>query len=125
MRRIGTDQSGSIRLIRSIRRLFVLEHEQLLPKETFTMTFTERASFRLALVLFIAVNLIAASTAQQRTAKRTTNVPVDEKLLQGLRYRSIGPARGGRVTALAGHRKQPYTFYMGATGGGVWKTTDA
>jgi hypothetical protein len=44
---------------------------------------------------------------------------------QGLRYRSIGPARGGRVTAVAGHRRQPHTFYMGATGGGVWKTTDA
>ncbi len=89
------------------------------------MTFTEHASFRLALLLFITFNLIAASPAQQRAAKRTTNVPVDEKLLQGLRYRSIGPARGGRVTAVAGHRKQPHTFYMGATGGGVWKTTDA
>lgn len=50
---------------------------------------------------------------------------VDAKLFQSLRYRSIGPARGGRVTAVSGHRKQPHTFYMGATGGGVWKTTDA
>mgnify|MGYP002784271315 CR=1 FL=1 len=50
---------------------------------------------------------------------------VDAKLFQALRYRSIGPARGGRVTAVAGHRRQPHTFYMGATGGGVWKTTDA
>lgn len=44
---------------------------------------------------------------------------------EGMRYRSVGPARGGRVTAVAGHRRQPHTFYMGATGGGVWKTTDA
>ena len=43
----------------------------------------------------------------------------------GLRYRSIGPARGGRVTAVAGHRAQPQVYYLGATGGGVWKTTDA
>jgi photosystem II stability/assembly factor-like uncharacterized protein len=43
----------------------------------------------------------------------------------GLRYRSIGPARGGRVTAVAGHRAQPQTYYFGATGGGVWKTTNA
>lgn len=50
---------------------------------------------------------------------------VDAKLFQALRYRSIGPARGGRVTAVAGHRRQPHTFYMGATGGGVWKSTDA
>ncbi len=34
----------------------------------------------------------------------------------------MGPARGGRVTAVAGHPAQPSTFYMGATGGGVWKT---
>lgn len=49
----------------------------------------------------------------------------DASMLKGLRYRSIGPARGGRVTAVAGVRQQPHTFYMGATGGGVWKTTDA
>ncbi len=36
----------------------------------------------------------------------------------------IGPSRGGRVTAVAGIAEQPATFYMGATGGGVWKTTD-
>ncbi len=45
-------------------------------------------------------------------------------LLQDLQYRMVGPTRGGRVTAVAGHRDQPSTFYMGATGGGVWKTTD-
>ena len=45
-------------------------------------------------------------------------------LFEGLEYRMIGPSRGGRVTAVAGHRDQPSTFYMGATGGGVWKTTD-
>ena len=37
----------------------------------------------------------------------------------------IGPERGGRVTAVTGVPSQPYTFYMGSTGGGVWKTTDA
>ncbi|NBW66773.1 hypothetical protein EBR44_13565, partial [bacterium] len=37
----------------------------------------------------------------------------------------IGPARGGRVTAIAGVPSQPTTFYFGSTGGGVWKTTDA
>ena len=42
----------------------------------------------------------------------------------GLEYRMVGPSRGGRVTAVAGHAAQPGTFYMGATGGGVWKTTD-
>jgi photosystem II stability/assembly factor-like uncharacterized protein len=46
-------------------------------------------------------------------------------MLTGLRYRSIGPARGGRVTTVTGVPSQPFTFYMGSTGGGVWKTTDA
>jgi len=46
------------------------------------------------------------------------------KLFSGLRYHMLGPSRGGRVTAVAGHSKQPSTFYLGATGGGVWKTTD-
>ena len=43
----------------------------------------------------------------------------------GLRFRSIGPYRGGRSVAVAGVRGQPLTFYFGGTGGGVWKTTDA
>jgi photosystem II stability/assembly factor-like uncharacterized protein len=43
----------------------------------------------------------------------------------GLRYRMIGPMRGGRVTAITGVPSQPFTFYQGSTGGGVWKTTDA
>ncbi|MFU8852758.1 hypothetical protein ACNAW0_17485 [Micromonospora sp. SL1-18] len=50
--------------------------------------------------------------------------PVDPALFGGLSYRSIGPSQGGRVTAVEGIPDQPSTFYMGATGGGVWKTTD-
>ena len=49
----------------------------------------------------------------------------DSALWSGMRYRMIGPERGGRVTTVTGVPSQPYTFYMGSTGGGVWKTTDA
>jgi len=42
-----------------------------------------------------------------------------------LKYRTIGPFRGGRVTAVAGVPSQRDVYYFGATGGGVWKTTDA
>ena len=42
-----------------------------------------------------------------------------------LRYRMVGPLRGGRVTTVTGVPSQPFTYYMGSTGGGVWKTTDA
>ena len=47
-----------------------------------------------------------------------------DDLFGSVRYRYVGPSRGGRVTAVAGHVDQASTFYMGATGGGVWKTTD-
>ncbi|MEL7001548.1 MAG: hypothetical protein AAFN93_02305 [Bacteroidota bacterium] len=40
------------------------------------------------------------------------------------KFRNVGPSRGGRVTTVAGVASEPSTFYMGATGGGVWKTTD-
>src|SRR5438270_356386 len=50
---------------------------------------------------------------------------IDPSLYSGMRYRMIGPERGGRVTAITGVPSQPLTFYMGSTGGGVWKTTDA
>jgi photosystem II stability/assembly factor-like uncharacterized protein len=50
---------------------------------------------------------------------------VDPALLRGLSYRMIGPHRGGRSTAVTGVAGDHRTFYMGATGGGVWKTTDA
>ncbi|MEO8373220.1 MAG: glycosyl hydrolase, partial [Candidatus Solibacter sp.] len=46
-------------------------------------------------------------------------------LLNSLRYRQIGPFRGGRVVAVAGVPSQPDTFYFGAVGGGVFKTTDS
>jgi photosystem II stability/assembly factor-like uncharacterized protein len=51
--------------------------------------------------------------------------PMDSGLFKTMRWRSIGPFRGGRVTAVAGVASQPQVYYQGATGGGVWKTTDA
>lgn len=51
--------------------------------------------------------------------------PIDERLLEGMEYRAIGPARGGRATTCTGVTGDPLTYYMGATGGGVWKTENA
>lgn len=61
------------------------------------------------------------------TGANTTDLSaqVDPGLFQSMSYRNIGPWRGGRVTTVAGIPDEPYTYYMGATGGGVWKTTDA
>jgi hypothetical protein len=46
-------------------------------------------------------------------------------LYKAMEWRFVGPYRGGRVTAVTGVVGRPHTFYMGATGGGVWKTESA
>src|SRR5215203_6417583 len=50
---------------------------------------------------------------------------VDPAFFNGLRYRLVGPARGGRVTTVTGVPSQPATFYMGVASGGLFKTTDS
>ena len=55
-------------------------------------------------------------------------MPVDKEIsssvINSLRWRNIGPPRGGRVVAVAGHPTQDMVFYFGACTGGVWKTSD-
>ena len=52
------------------------------------------------------------------------NTAIAPEAWHGLQFRSIGPNRGGRATAVTGHPGRPGTFLMGATGGGVWRTSD-
>ena len=54
----------------------------------------------------------------------STNEGIDPAVLAGLSWRSLGPARGGRSQAVAGSSSRPLEYYFGATGGGLWKTTD-
>jgi photosystem II stability/assembly factor-like uncharacterized protein len=81
------------------------------------------------LVLTVGVAAVVAFSSARSTgpvhAQSGTSVLVDLKAYQDLRWRTIGPFRGGRSTAAAGVRTQPGVFYMGATGGGVWKTENA
>src|SRR5580700_7246316 len=70
----------------------------------------------------LAALLFSTSFSIFATAQSPTYNPA---LWSGMKYRDIGPERGGRVTTVTGVPSQPYTFYMGSTGGGVWKTTDA
>jgi photosystem II stability/assembly factor-like uncharacterized protein len=65
-----------------------------------------------------AWTVLAPVTAAQ------TPAAVDASLYSGMRWRSIGPARGGRSIATAGSDLRPHEYWFGATGGGVWKTTD-
>lgn len=50
---------------------------------------------------------------------------LDSVLFENVKFRNIGPFRGGRSAAVCGDYKNKNLYYMGATGGGVWKTTDA
>ena len=63
------------------------------------------------------------SQAQRR--KKAAAPAIAPELVKGIEYREIGPFRGGRSAAVTGVPGQPNLFYMGATGGGVWKTDNA
>ena len=49
---------------------------------------------------------------------------VDPTAIKALKWRLVGPFRGGRVVAVSGDPENPQIFYFGSTGGGVWKTYD-
>ncbi len=70
----------------------------------------------------LAALFVFTATPVTGLAQGDADYDVDPALFQALEWRNIGPFRGGRVTAVAGHPDQPFIYYMGATGGGVWKT---
>jgi photosystem II stability/assembly factor-like uncharacterized protein len=72
---------------------------------------------RLARHLFTCVLVFLAITAIAQ--------PIPTELVNGLKWRLIGPFRGGRAVAVAGVPGDSTTFYFGAVNGGIWKTTDA
>ena len=74
---------------------------------------------------FVAIALAAPLTAGWLTPVVAQQGRVDSSLYSGLRWRMIGPFRGGRVNGVSGVPGQPNVFYMGSVGGGVWKTTNA
>lgn len=76
--------------------------------------------------LLLLLLFSVAAVAQKKDPKEKTNsLTFDEKLYKGMEWRSIGPFRGGRSAAVTGVPGKPNLFYMGATGGGVWRTKDA
>jgi photosystem II stability/assembly factor-like uncharacterized protein len=86
------------------------------------MSFAKTHFARAATVLTGACLLLfdAAPVRGQQASQ-----PVDTALFQDLEWRNVGPNRGGRSIAVAGTPSRPLEYYFGATGGGVWKTTDA
>ncbi len=76
------------------------------------------------LLLLIGILLLPYDIAAQSRKKTSGTVEISPALFESLSYRMIGPFRGGRCTAVTGIPDQPFTFLMGTTGGGVWKTED-
>src|SRR3982750_3327327 len=72
-------------------------------------------------LLVLVVCLTAAVSAQRGGAPQQ---PESAGPFGALRWRSLGPPRGGRSIAVAGSASRPLEYYFGATGGGLWKTTD-
>lgn len=77
-------------------------------------------------ILFVLLAVFSLSAIAQKKEKVITpTVNEDSILTANMKYRFIGLFRGGRSGAVAGSLKNKNTYYFGATGGGVWKTTDA
>lgn len=87
------------------------------------------------MILIMGIGVITPAWSQKKKTTKSTELMVaapttqsvvfDEKEFKAMKWRNIGPFRGGRSTAICGVPDQNYTFYMGSTGGGVWKTVDA
>jgi photosystem II stability/assembly factor-like uncharacterized protein len=80
--------------------------------------------FALVLALLVTSLPVDLALAQGRGGRGNAAGPRIEGPMQDIRWRQIGPFRGGRVLAVAGVTTQPQVYYFGATGGGVFKTTD-
>ncbi len=80
---------------------------------------------KVLLALFVLGLFCFDASAQRRKSKSgSVAESVNPKLYEGIKWRQIGPFRGGRSAAVTGVPGKPNLFYMGATGGGVWRTKD-
>ncbi len=72
-------------------------------------------------ILVLCSNLL---TGQKRKSSTTATISYDTALYGAMKWRLVGPFRGGRSCAVTGVVGKPNLYYMGTTGGGVWKTID-
>lgn len=73
--------------------------------------------------LFFLSTLILSCLSLSK-AETQSSSPYDDQLFNTLKWRCVGPYRGGRITAVAGVPDNPLVYYFGSAGGGVWKTDD-
>lgn len=81
----------------------------------------QKTIYRLVLpLLFLSLMLVLPILGQEKQTYQGL-----DSLYKGMKWRNIGPFRGGRSVASSGVIGDPLTYYMGTCGGGVWKTEDA
>lgn len=80
----------------------------------------------IATYLAIGVTILAGNlmTGQKKSNATPAANPVDKSLYETMKWRNIGPNRGGRSLGSTGSPGRPNEYYFGATGGGLWKTAD-
>ena len=76
------------------------------------------------LSILILTTLALAQKKNAKSAEPIKETNTDSVFFSKVKYREVGPFRGGRSGSVAGSYKNKHTFYFGATGGGVWKTSD-
>jgi photosystem II stability/assembly factor-like uncharacterized protein len=74
------------------------------------------------MLTFLRTSLLALALASASAPAQQQ--PVDTAMWHGLQWRLLGPAHTGRMTSVSGSSQRPNEYYVGTTGGGVWKTTD-
>ncbi|RNC92035.1 MAG: glycosyl hydrolase [Allomuricauda sp.] len=80
-------------------------------------------ALKLLLVTFLVFPLLSSAQRRKKQEAKPAIV-LNDSLYAGLKWRNIGPFRGGRSVTSTGVVGQPMTYYMGTTGGGIWKTVD-
>ncbi|MBX9929152.1 MAG: glycosyl hydrolase, partial [Gemmatimonadaceae bacterium] len=91
-----------------------------------------RATIRTLAVIALPTALLAQARGRAAAGDGTVPYRADtytaatatSSSFKALRWRNVGPLRGGRVDAVVGDPMRPFVFYMGAVNGGVWKTTN-
>ncbi|MEO1653695.1 MAG: glycosyl hydrolase, partial [Bacteroidota bacterium] len=75
--------------------------------------------------MFLMLIQLETYGQKKKNAPTSSTVQFEEQYFNSLKWRCIGPFRGGRSAAVTGVTGQPNLYYFGATGGGVWRSTDA
>lgn len=92
--------------------------QELFPKHSYNLQLTKVLNMT---KIFKSLLLIAFSSLP---LFKFQGQEIPRLYFEDIKYRNVGPTRGGRSTTVCGVTKNPFTFYMGTTGGGLWKTTD-